>query len=54
MKATLEEGGDRSARINPLQKKIKKTRGRETRAREVKDPSPCMAIHVQARGGKGL
>jgi len=27
-------------------KKIKKNRGRETRAREVKDPSPCMAIHA--------
>jgi len=28
------------------QKKSKKTRGRETRAREVKSPSPSMANHV--------
>jgi len=38
MKATLEEGG---LRTNPL-KQIQRIRGRETRAREVKDLSPSI------------
>ena len=38
MKPTLEEGGLRTNLLT----KIQKTRWRETRAREVKDPSPSI------------
>jgi len=53
MKATVEEGGDRSARINPLQKNSKKPEGERPAPERSRTQVPAwqsMYRHAAARG----